>query len=218
MTPKRVAAYVRVSTENQDTTNQLDEIKAWATRHECDIVEVFKDHAMSGAKRRDQRPALDKMMSDAASRKFDAVVVWSLDRLGRSLSHLLELIEDMSHARVAFIAIRQNIDTTSAAGRLLLGVLGSLAEYERELIGERTRAGQARARRAGVKFGRPRIAPDVRIRIHALYANGKGESMGSIAAKLGIGSGTVHRELRSERSRATAADQSSGRHVRQQAK
>src|SRR5262245_772963 len=157
---KKFAAYIRVSTGTQDTTNQLDQITTWAEVNKFVITEAFTDHAISGAKMRDKRPALDRMMRDAAARKFDGVVCWSLDRLGRSLPHLLELIGDLHKAQIEFVAVRQNIDTRTAVGRLMVGVLGSLAEYERELIAERVLAGQARARRAGVKFGRPRIAPD----------------------------------------------------------
>jgi DNA invertase Pin-like site-specific DNA recombinase len=191
--PEKIAAYIRVSTGSQDTANQLLEIETWAERHRCEIVEIYKDHALSGAKRRDQRPSLDRMMKDARMRRFDAVVVWSLDRLGRSLSHLLELIEDLQHSCVGFICLKQNIDTTSATGRLLLGILGSLSEYERELVSERTRAGQQRARRAGVKFGRPRLSPSISRKIHSLRADGL--SMARIARELGIGPASVHREL-----------------------
>jgi DNA invertase Pin-like site-specific DNA recombinase len=195
MTPirKRLAAYVRVSTGSQDTTNQIEEIQTWAQWHQAEIAEVFTDHALSGAKKRDKRPALDRMMNAATARKFDGVVCWSLDRLGRSLPHLLELVAELHEAKVEFIAIKQNFDTRTPVGRLMLGILGSLSEYERELIAERVRAGQARAKRAGVKFGRPRIAPDLRRRI--LERHAKGESMGIIAKAIGVGRATVHREI-----------------------
>src|SRR5205085_9752269 len=109
---------------------------------------------ISGAK--DRRPALDQLMTDARQRRIDVVIVWRLDRFGRNLRHLITAIEELNAADVPFVSIGENIDTSSPTGRLLLGIMGSFAEFERERIRERIHAGLARARRQGQKLGRKR--------------------------------------------------------------
>jgi DNA invertase Pin-like site-specific DNA recombinase len=112
---------------------------------------------VSGAK--DSRPALDVMVKDARARRLDTVVVWRLDRLGRNLRHLIMLLEDLAAVGVGFVSLGEGIDTATPAGRLQLHVLGAIAEFERERIRERVRAGLARARAQGTRLGRPRVAP-----------------------------------------------------------
>jgi DNA invertase Pin-like site-specific DNA recombinase len=149
---KRVAIYVRVSTEGQDTALQEAELRDSAERRGWEI-KLYRDHGQSGAK--ESRPGLDALRADVRRRKIDAVMVWSLCRLARSLKQLLALAEEFQTHGVDLLSHKQAIDTTSPAGRLTYSVLGAVAEFEREMLRERVRAGLAQAKRAGKRVGRP---------------------------------------------------------------
>lgn len=149
----RAALYARVSTNDQEPENQLAELRRYATARGWTTVE-FIDRGVSGAK--DRRPALDAMVIEAKRRKIDVVVCWRLDRLGRNLRHLVTLLEDLSALGVAFVSLNEGIDATTPAGRLQMAVLGAIAQFERERIAERVKAGLARARAQGQKLGRRR--------------------------------------------------------------
>lgn len=148
----RAAVYARVSTFGQEPENQLQELRRYVEARGWSAVE-FVDRGVSGAK--DRRPALDQMLTDAKRRKFDVVVCWRLDRLGRNLRHLVTLLEDLQAVGIAFVSLGEGIDCTTAAGRLQLHVLAALAEFERARIAERVRAGLARVRASGKRLGRP---------------------------------------------------------------
>jgi DNA invertase Pin-like site-specific DNA recombinase len=156
MTPKtiRAAIYARVSTTDQTCENQLLELRSYCQARGWPATE-YVDTGVSGAKER--RPALDRLMAAASKRQIDAVVVWRLDRLGRSLKHLIDTIKALADAGVSFVCPEQGIDTSSSAGRLQLHVLGAFAEFERDLIRERIAAGLARARKDGKRLGRRRM-------------------------------------------------------------
>jgi len=149
----RAALYARVSTFDQEPENQLQELRRYVEARGWTATE-FVDRGVSGAK--DRRPALDTLLRDAKRRRFDVVVCWRLDRLGRNLRHLVTVIEDLNALGAPFISLGEGIDCTTPAGRLQLHVLAALAEFERARIQERVRAGLARARAQGVKLGRPR--------------------------------------------------------------
>jgi DNA invertase Pin-like site-specific DNA recombinase len=149
----KAAIYARVSTTDQTCDNQLLELRRYCAARGWQAVE-YVDTGVSGAK--DRRPALDRLMADARRRKVDTVIVWRLDRFGRNLRHLITAIEELNAAGVSFVSMGENIDTASPTGRLLLGIMGSFAEFERERIRERIHAGLARARRQGQKLGRKR--------------------------------------------------------------
>jgi DNA invertase Pin-like site-specific DNA recombinase len=149
----RAALYARVSTTDQTCDNQRHELRRYAEARGWTATE-YVDTGVSGAK--DRRPALDRLMTDAAKRRIDVVVVWRLDRFERNLRHLVTSIEELAAAGVSFVSMGESIDTASPTGRLMLGVLGSFAEFERERIRERIHAGLARARRQGQKLGRKR--------------------------------------------------------------
>jgi DNA invertase Pin-like site-specific DNA recombinase len=117
----------------------------------------YVDHGVSGA--REKRPALDRLTADAKRRRFDVLVCWRLDRLGRNLRHLVTLIEDLQGVGVSFVSLGEGIDCTTPAGKLQLHILAALAEFERERIRERVLAGLARARAQGKRLGRPRTGP-----------------------------------------------------------
>lgn len=149
----KAAIYARVSTFDQDPENQLAELRRYAAARGWTATE-FVDRGVSGAK--DRRPALDAMLMAARRRTVDVVICWRLDRLGRNLRHLVVLLEDLAALGVAFVSLGEGIDATTPAGRLQMAVLGAIAQFERERIAERVKAGLARARAQGKRLGRPR--------------------------------------------------------------
>src|SRR2546422_4815844 len=134
--PQRIALYARVSTAagHQDPEMQLRELREYAARRGWQVVEVYTDAGVSGA--RDSRPALNRLMADACRRKFDSVLVWKLDRFGRSLRHLVNAIAELEAVGVAFVSLRDNLDLTTPSGRLMFAIIGAMAEFERSLIQE----------------------------------------------------------------------------------
>jgi DNA invertase Pin-like site-specific DNA recombinase len=150
--PVRAAIYARVSTFDQQPENQLAELRRYVAARGWQMRE-FVDHGVSGAKER--RPALDVMVADAKRRRFDVVVVWRLDRLGRNLKHLITLIDELQALGIAFVSLGEGIDATTPAGKLQLHILAAIAEFERARIQERVRAGLARAKAQGKRLGRP---------------------------------------------------------------
>ncbi len=169
---KRAAIYVRVSTVEQDTELQESELREYCDRRGWSYT-VYKDKGQSGAK--NERPALNSMLSDMRRRKFDVIVIWKLDRLARSLKQLLTVGEECRSLGVDLVSLRQNIDTTLPAGRLTFQILGAVAEFERELLRERVKAGMAQARRTGKHIGRPslrKFQPTEIQRMRELRTNG----------------------------------------------
>jgi DNA invertase Pin-like site-specific DNA recombinase len=155
----RVALYARVSTlNNQHPEMQLAELREYAERRGWQIVEEFTDQGVSGCK--ESRPALNRMMSDACRRTFDAILVWKIDRFGRSLKHLVNALAELAALGVAFISLRDNLDLSTPSGRLMFQIIGAMAEFERALIQERVRAGLRNAKNKGKKLGRPRVTVD----------------------------------------------------------
>lgn len=191
---KRAVLYLRVSTTDQTTANQERELREIAGRMGCEIVYVYKDHGISGTKGREKRPAFNSLCRDAAQRKFDMVMAWSVDRLGRSLQDLVGFLSELHALKIDLFLQQQGIDTTTPAGKALFQMMGVFAEFERSMIQERVRAGLARARSEGKQLGRPRIAPEIEKRIlDALRAPGRTEGIRKIAARFGVDPSTVQR-------------------------
>jgi len=163
----KAAIYLRVSTTEQTTLNQELELKSYCEKEQFDIYEIYKDEGISGSKT--SRPALDKMLKDMREKKFDVVVVWKFDRLGRSTKHLLQVLEEMKNKDVRLIATSQNIDTNSPMGKLFFTILAGFAEMERELIRERILLGLQRRRTQGKPLGRPTGAKDLKRRKRSGY-------------------------------------------------
>jgi DNA invertase Pin-like site-specific DNA recombinase len=187
--PERVALYARVSTHNgQDPEVQLRDLREYAGRRGLEIVKEYTDVGISGSK--DSRPMLNQLMADASQRRFDAVLVWKLDRFARSLRHLVNALAELEALGVAFISFRDNVDLSTPSGRLMFQIIGAMAEFERSLIQERVRAGLRNAKAKGKQLGRPRCDVDETM-IEILRASGA--SWRSVAQQLGIGVGTVHR-------------------------
>lgn len=169
----RVALYARVSTNKDQTVeNQLLALRDWAAGRGHTVVAEFTDEGISGAKGRDKRPGLDAMMKAAALGKFDMVGVTALDRLGRSLPHLVGLVAELEALKVGLFVHNLALDTSTPAGQLMFNVMGSLAQFERELIRERTMLGLERARKRGKRLGRPPVSPGKEAKIAALLKAG----------------------------------------------
>ncbi len=187
-----VALYARVSTSGQNPEVQLDPLRAYAERRSLVVVDEYIDHGHSGSKAR--RPALDRLTADARLRRFDAVVCVKLDRVFRSVHHLTSLATEFEALGVDLIVTDQSIDTSTPAGRLLFHVLGSMAEFERDLICERTKAGMAAAKKRGSRIGRPRkvVGPDT-FKVQKMRESGM--SYRAIAADVGCSHRSVQRAL-----------------------
>lgn len=188
---KKVCLYCRVSTTHQTSENQLRELRLVAERMGYEIVSEFTDNGISGAKSRKDRPALDEMMKLATQRKFEMVMCWSIDRLGRSLQHLVEILNELQSMKIDLFFMQQGMDTTTPSGRMIFSVFGAIGEFERNLIRERVIAGQQRAKASGVHIGRPTKMNDgMRSAIKAMHQNGM--SIRQIAKSCKVGIGTVY--------------------------
>ena len=188
----RVALYARCSTADQTVDLQLDGLRDYAKARDFTVIAEYVDEAVSGAKAR--RPALDRLLADAHSRQFDAVVVWKLDRLGRSLSHLIRLVEQLASLGVDLVSLGDaGLDTTGPSGRLVFHIIGAVAEFERSLIVERVRAGMASAKKRGKRIGRPKTVVS-RTKLRSLKDEGLSNS--EAARRLGVSRPTLLRELR----------------------
>jgi DNA invertase Pin-like site-specific DNA recombinase len=191
---KRAVLYLRVSTTDQTTANQERELREIAERADWEVVRVYKDHGISGAKGRDKRPAFDALCRNASARQFDVVMAWSVDRLGRSLQDLIAFLSDLHALKVDLFLKSQGIDTTTPGGKAMFQMMGVFAEFERSIIQERVRAGLRRAKQEGKRLGRPRIAPELEARIlTALKAPGRIEGVRKIAKRFGVDPSTVQR-------------------------
>src|ERR1700719_5073689 len=154
---KRAVLYLRVSTLDQTTANQERELRQVAERAGWQIVRVYKDHGISGSKRKDKRPEFDALHKAAARREFNVVMAWSVDRLDRSLQDLVSFLSEIHAAGVDLFLHQQGIDTTTPGGKAMFQMMGVFAEFERAMIRERVNAGLARAREQGKTLGRPRL-------------------------------------------------------------
>ena len=185
---KRVAIYTRVSTDTQTVENQLRELDAIAERMGWIIVERLADEGISGAKGREQRPAYDRLMSMVTRREIDLIACWSVDRLGRSLQHLVSFLSEINARAVDLYIHTQGLDTSTPAGRAMFSMLSVFAEFERAILRERIMAGLARSTK---RSGRPCLDADRERRTRKLLSEGL--SINATAKKLRIGVATAHR-------------------------
>jgi DNA invertase Pin-like site-specific DNA recombinase len=192
-TPKRAAIYIRVSTDGQTVDNQRLELEQAAERAGWEIVATYDDNGVSGAKSREHREAFDRLCKDATRRKFDVVMSWSVDRLGRSLQDLIGFLEELHALGVDLYLHQQGIDTTTPGGKMMFQMMGVFAEFERSMIQERVKAGLNRAKAQGKTLGRPKVSGKVENAVLAARAAGTGKR--KIARQLGIGVSTVNRIL-----------------------
>jgi DNA invertase Pin-like site-specific DNA recombinase len=185
---KRVAIYLRVSTDSQTVENQHLELKVIADRLGWIVVETLADEGISGSKGRDQRPAFDRLMQMVTRREIDLIACWSVDRLGRSLQHLVSFLNEINERGVDLYLHTQGLDTSTSAGRAMFSMLSVFAEFERSILRERIMAG---LRRSTKKSGRPSLDPEKVEKIRRTLAAGL--SINATARKLKVGVGTVHR-------------------------
>src|SRR4029078_11316019 len=194
---KRASIYARVSTDGQTTDNQIRELRQVAERNGWEIVQEFIDQGISGAKGREKRPAFDALWKGATRREFDIVMVWAVDRLGRSLTHLVNFLSEIHAKKIDLFIHQQGIDTTTPAGKALFGVLGVFSEFERSMIQERVRSGIKRVRANGQRWGRRTIEEtDPASCMKILELRRQGIGMAAIAKLVGMNSRTVWRFLR----------------------
>ena len=184
---RRAAIYARVSTFDQTTENQVIELRRYAETRGWTASE-YVDEGVSGST--DHRPALEKLLRDAKRRRFDVLVCWRLDRLGRNLKHLILFLEELQALGVDFVSLAEGIDATTPAGRLQMHILGAIAEFERARIAERVRLGLARVRAEGQRLGRPRVmlTDDQLVVVSKLGIDGA-------ARELGVSRSTLYRRL-----------------------
>jgi len=187
--PQVVALYARVSTLDQSCDLQLQDLRRYASQR-FNRLQEYVDLGVSGAQRR--RPQLDQLLKDAHRRCFDVVLVWKFDRFARSLKHLIDSLEEFRALGIDFVSYTEGIDTTTPSGQLLFHVVGAVAQFERDLIAERVRAGIAHARSIGKRIGRPRAAIDVAA---VTRLRGQGMSLRGIARALNIPVSRVRRAL-----------------------
>lgn len=193
--PKRVALYVRVSTDGQTVQNQLGELRQVVDRHGWEITRTYADEGISGTKGREGRPEFDRLLKAIARREVDMVAAWSVDRLGRSLRDLVLFLCDLQAKGVDLFLLQQGLDTSTPSGRAMFQMLGVFSEFEAAMIRGRVRSGIARAQKNGTKsgkpIGRPKISKDLEIAIKKELAEGKGKV--AVAKALRVGTGTVSR-------------------------
>jgi DNA invertase Pin-like site-specific DNA recombinase len=193
---KVAALYLRVSTSNQQSDSQATELKEYVMKRGWEY-QIYSD-VQSGAK--ESRPALDRLLADARRRRVDVIVVWSLDRLARSLKQLLALLEEFQRLNLDFICLKQDLDTSSPSGRLTYHVLGAVAEFEREILRARVKMGMAEAKRRGRKIGRPplRKFDDNEVEDICRLKNEDKASIRKLAAKYGTTQFMVNKILAGE--------------------
>jgi DNA invertase Pin-like site-specific DNA recombinase len=195
----RAAIYARVSTKDQSCDMQMRDLRAYCDARGFTIIHEYIDIGQSGAK--DSRPELNLLMADARKRKFDSILVWRFDRFARSTKHLLLALEEFRSLGVQFMSYQENIDTSSPLGQALFTIVSAVAQLERDLIRERVSAGIRNARENGKRLGRPRVKADLE---EILQLRAGGHSTRKIAAKLGIGDGTVRDRLKDQRGKPHA--------------
>jgi DNA invertase Pin-like site-specific DNA recombinase len=190
----RAAIYLRVSRDDQTTENQRLVLERVAGHRGWVIVQSYQDQGISGAKGRDQRLAFDAMLHDAARRRFDILLVWSIDRLGRSVLHVANALAELDAAGIRLYCDREGIDSSTPMGRAMIQMASVFGEQERSILRDRVIAGLERVRQQGKRLGRPKVAPKVEnaIRMHLKAGNG----ILKVARMVGVGSGTVQRVKR----------------------
>jgi DNA invertase Pin-like site-specific DNA recombinase len=192
--------YLRVSTLDQHPETQGIELRQFAQQRGYDIVEEYVDHGVSGTKVR--RPALDKLLRDAHRHRFDAVLVWSCDRLARSTKHFLQVLDELNELGIQFHSQREAIDTEGPLGRAIIVIISAIAELEKSLIVERVRAGMRRAKLEGRRIGRTPLDVD---RAAIVRDRHSGQSLTTVAKKHSVSRATVCRLM--NEANATAASQ-----------
>jgi len=190
----RVGIYLRVSTKDQNTDNQRLELERVATQRGWTIVHIYEDQGISGTKGRDKRPAFDALLKAAQRRDIDMIAAWSVDRLGRSLTHLVAFLNDVQSVGCNLYLHVQGLDTSTPSGKAMFGMLAVFGEFERSMIVERINAGLARTKLKGTKLGRKPVSPKIEREILAHREAGLG--MLKIGKLVGCGTSVVQRVIK----------------------
>jgi len=188
----KAGIYTRVSTENQSVGMQLSDLRGFAKQKDFKIYKEYCDIGISGSK--DSRPQLDMLMDDARKRKINIVLVWKFDRFARSTRHLINALHEFNHLGIHFISFTENIDTSSPAGKVLFAIISAMAEFERDLIRERVKAGIGRAKQKGVRLGRPPLMNN-ELKQTVTDLRDEGFSIRRIAKKVKVSPALVHKTL-----------------------
>lgn len=191
----RFGLYARVSTadKGQDPELQLKALRTYAQARGWEIFDEYKDIGLSGSK--DRRPDLDRLLNDAKKRKIDGILVWKLDRFGRSLRSLVTTLEELKDLGVQFVSYTENLDFSTPAGRAMANLIGVFAEFERDLIRERVKAGMQNAKSKGIRLGRrPFIDPGLLKTVADM--RGRKKSIREIAKALRVSKSLVHKTLK----------------------
>lgn len=191
----RACIYARVSTTSQSVERQIRELEDVAAKNDWVIVDTYIDNGISGSKGRDKRPELDRMMKDAIKRKFDVVMISSIDRLGRSLQHLIEIMNDLQSKTIDLFMLKQAIDTTTPSGKLMFSMIGAFAEFERSIIRERVISGLENAKAKGKVLGR-KTNLNASTERQIVSMRESGATIRKIAAECSVGTQTVYKVLR----------------------
>jgi len=189
---EKAALYARVSTtdKGQDVNLQLNDLRTYATAKGWKVYREYIDNGESGSK--EQRPALNQLMDDARKRRIDTILVWRLDRFGRSLKHLIVSLDELKTLGVGFVSFKESLDFTTATGRLMFHLLGAFSEFERELIRERVVAGIQNSKSKGKRIGRPSlINPNLESKIADMRS--RGMSYSTIGNTLNLSKSTVYK-------------------------
>ena len=193
---KRVVLYGRCSTDRQSVDHQLNQLREISKRNDWEIVEVYLDEGFSGSLGRDKRPSFDRLLKDVNRKKFDGILVWSIDRLGRSLQDLVSFLNDIQSKNVDLYIHQQGLDTSTPTGRLMFSLVGCFGEYEKNIIRERVKSGMENAKRNGTRSGRPIGRPsniNETTKTTILELLDRGMSKTKVCKTLGIGVGSLYK-------------------------
>jgi DNA invertase Pin-like site-specific DNA recombinase len=188
----KAGIYTRVSTENQSVDMQLSDLRSFAKQRGFNVYKEYCDIGVSGSK--DSRPQLDKLMDDARKKKINIVLVWKFDRFARSTRHLINALHEFNHLGIHFISFTENIDTSSPAGKVLFAIISAMAEFERDLIRERVKAGLDNAKMKGIRLGRPPLLTEEQ-KGKVMSLRDEGFSIRKIAKEVKASPSLVHKTL-----------------------
>ena len=188
----RVAIYGRVSTTEQTSDNQISFLQEIVNRNGWELVQTYVDEGISGTKGRDKRPEFDRLCKDMIRRKFNRILVWDISRLGRSLQHLVEFLNDVQSVNCHLYIHQSGLDTSTPSGRMMFQMVGVFSEFERSMISERVKLGLKRVKSKGTKLGRPKSLNQSKIQTISELKN-EGKSLSEIAFEMGVSKMTIHR-------------------------
>ena len=191
----RVAIYGRVSTTEQTSDNQINFLQEIVNRNGWELVQIYVDEGISGTKGRDKRPEFDRLCKDMVRRKFNRILVWDISRLGRSLQHLVEFLNEVQSVNCHLYIHQSGLDTSTPSGRMMFQMVGVFSEFERSMISERVKLGLKRVKSKGTKLGRPNSLNQSKIQTIYRLKN-EGKSFSEISNEVGVSKMTIHRFLK----------------------